>query len=126
MTKRERHNARMREDRKKHGDKRRAADRAAYDRNAERVYRQNIRRRYGLTEEQVDYVLAAAQCDICGDFSLGRKFTVDHCHDTGKVRGVLCLSCNVALGQFKDDPERLRAALLYLQNGGSDFFGRKA
>jgi hypothetical protein len=53
-------------------------------------------------------------CALCrGQF--GEKgFHVDHCHESLKVRGLLCVNCNVGLGCFQDDPERLRAAIEYL------------
>ena len=41
---------------------------------------------------------------------------VDHCHDTNRVRGLLCTNCNVAIGHMKDDVERLRAAISYLED----------
>ncbi len=42
------------------------------------------------------------------------KAVVDHCHKSGKVRGVLCNGCNIGLGAFEENPDRLRAALEYL------------
>jgi hypothetical protein len=46
-----------------------------------------------------------------------RQWVVDHNHDTGEVRGILCHSCNTALGRFGDDVWLLQAALDYLKKG---------
>ena len=51
-------------------------------------------------------------CAICGDAA---PLCWDHCHTTGKDRGMLCRSCNVGLGHFRDDPARLRKAASYLR-----------
>lgn len=53
------------------------------------------------------------KCVICGKVDR-RRLSVDHCHKTGKVRGLLCHSCNVALGLFKDDIKLLKKAIIYL------------
>lgn len=50
-------------------------------------------------------------CVICGD----EDVVLDHCHVSGKIRGALCQRCNMGLGQFQDDPNRLRAAALYIE-----------
>lgn len=59
------------------------------------------------------------RCAICGGTDPGGSknvhFAIDHCHETGTVRGLLCAPCNQALGLFKDNPERLRAAAEYLE-----------
>lgn len=76
------------------------------------------RSRYGLTIEEAD-AMRAAGCWICGateDDAPGRhgRLHIDHCHETGRVRGALCHRCNVGLGQFRHDAELLRRALEYL------------
>jgi len=63
--------------------------------------------------------LLAAQggeCAICGCELVAGAANVDHCHGTGQIRGVLCKACNVGLGHFKDDPERLERAAKYLND----------
>jgi hypothetical protein len=52
-------------------------------------------------------------CQICNQTDR-RELCVDHCHSTGKVRGLLCDPCNKALGLFKDSPELLNSAIKYL------------
>lgn len=72
------------------------------------------RMKYGITEAEHRRLMSSG-CHICG--TKERRLHVDHDHTTGAVRGALCLLCNVAIGNFKDDPELLRRALSYL--GGS-------
>jgi len=56
-------------------------------------------------------------CAICGTDTPGGKgqFHADHDHETNQPRGVLCHNCNIALGNFRDNPEILRAAVEYLE-----------
>ena len=56
-------------------------------------------------------------CAICHISTPRGKNTwhVDHNHKTGRVRGVLCITCNIALGMLHDDPDRARAAAYYLE-----------
>lgn len=75
---------------------------------------------YGLTSDQyLDmYEAQAGCCRICGEGGEtfgGRRLHVDHNHETGAVRGLLCGLCNSALGKFKDSPELLRRAASYLE-----------
>lgn len=77
--------------------------------------------KYGLSKE--DYInllnVQENKCKICLEkFKSTDRYNspcVDHCHDTGKVRGLLCHSCNKALGGFKDNIELLENAILYLK-----------
>lgn len=116
-------NARMRADRLVNGEQRRKSDREAYRRRAHDVYIVTLKRKFGLTDEQAEWVAAAHVCDLCGSDRGERKLVVDHCHETGVNRGVLCSNCNVALGQFKDDPALMRRAADHIERGGSGFFG---
>jgi hypothetical protein len=79
----------------------------------------NLRKHYGLGLVQYEQLKATqdGRCAICGtDDPKGRgDFHVDHCHETGAIRGLLCHFCNVALGNFKDDIARLEAAIEYLR-----------
>lgn len=76
-----------------------------------------LKRKYGMTPEEYDAMLAAqgGGCAICtappGD---KRLLPVDHCHETGTKRGILCSNCNTALGLMQDDRERLLRAVEYL------------
>lgn len=71
---------------------------------------------YGLTVEEYDTILAAqgGMCAICEGSPGARRLHVDHDHETGRVRGLLCLSCNTLLGNAHDQPSILAAALEYL------------
>lgn len=78
-----------------------------------------LQKRYGITFDRYDEILEKQdnRCAICACQACpsGRSFAVDHDHDTGEVRGLLCKDCNIGLGMFKDDKERLRSAALYLE-----------
>ncbi len=85
-------------------------------------YRRRQRlKRYGITPEEYDRILAAqgGGCGICGGpLPPYRTFyEIDHDHFTGLVRGLLCPNCNLGLGQFQDSKELLLRALAYLKDG---------
>jgi hypothetical protein len=78
-----------------------------------------LRRNYGITPEAFDAMLKsqAYRCDACLErLDLGAKTHVDHDHATGLIRGILCHSCNLALGRVKDDPWILRSLARYLED----------
>lgn len=56
----------------------------------------------------------AGLCQVC-NLKLGEDVVVDHCHDTGKVRGLLHNGCNLALGMLGDDVDNLYRGMLYLK-----------
>lgn len=73
-------------------------------------------RRYGIGAAEVEGMIErqGGACLICLR-PLGDKPHVDHCHETGQVRGVLCFNCNGGLGQFRDDAALLLRAVEYLR-----------
>lgn len=79
----------------------------------ERTY--HLRRRYGITAETADLMFAeqGGLCAICQEAAAEH---VDHDHETGAVRALLCFNCNGGLGQFRDDPAVLRAAADYVEH----------
>ncbi len=96
-----------------------------YNRKWEQAHRQSGARReymrkywvkyqYGIDPEHLEYMLENQnfECAICKSYLT--KPCVDHNHETGKVRGLLCDSCNQGLGRFEDDHELLVAATKYL------------
>lgn len=83
----------------------------------------HLRREYGITIEAYEWMLAAqgGGCAICGATrgnSRRKRLAVDHDHTTGRVRGLLCYQCNSLVGNAKDDPEVLSAAIVYLVANG--------
>ncbi|MFI0446134.1 endonuclease VII domain-containing protein [Actinomadura sp. 6N118] len=79
-----------------------------------------LKLRYGITEQDVER-MAAQQGGLCAICLSSAAKHVDHDHKTGKVRGLLCFSCNGALGQFGDDSRRMRAAAAYLERHPKGF-----
>jgi hypothetical protein len=78
----------------------------------------HYRVKYNMTREDRQNLIDQqnGQCAICGYFFKSEKHThIDHCHTTGKIRGILCSYCNVALGLLKDSPEILENAIKYLK-----------
>lgn len=74
----------------------------------------HLKHHYGLTEAERDQMVASRMglCIICLKATAAH---VDHCHKTGRVRGVLCFNCNSAIGKLGDDPDAVRRAAAYLE-----------
>ncbi|MEV0369729.1 endonuclease VII domain-containing protein [Streptomyces sp. NPDC050636] len=72
------------------------------------------RRKYGMTEAQRDEMIAS-QMALCAICLKAPAVHVDHCHKTGRVRGVLCFNCNSGLGLLRDDPAAVNRAADYLE-----------
>lgn len=78
-------------------------------------HQKHMRRQYGISWAEFDELELAQEgrCLLCR--SKPDRWHVDHDHRTGKVRALLCHKCNVGLGWFDDDPEKLRRAASYLE-----------
>lgn len=74
----------------------------------------HLRQRYGIGGKEVDELLAE-QGGVCAICSAADPEHVDHDHDTGYIRGILCFNCNGGLGQFRDDIDYLTNAIDYLR-----------
>jgi len=75
----------------------------------------NLKHRYGITEEDYNKMAERQKycCQICDSKPI-KPLYVDHCHNTNKIRGLLCHKCNVALGHMNDDPKQLLKAVEYI------------
>lgn len=114
----------------KEKEKRRATRRAYYLANRDRilagqklayanrgpVYSRHLRRAYGLSLADLERLIRGqgGACAICRVELI--EPVVDHEHLSGLIRGALCLQCNSGIGFFKDDPEKMLAAIAYLAN----------
>jgi Recombination endonuclease VII len=95
-------------------------------RNHRDVYRvYELKRKYGMSLEEFNAMFASqdGKCAICGktDFKGNirwKNLCVDHDHQTGKNRGLLCHRCNASIGYFEDDPGLLMKAIEYLRRHG--------
>jgi hypothetical protein len=91
-----------------------------YKKNKEKSRSYSLKNLYGLTLEQFDAMKNAqgGSCKICKthESNLKRRLFVDHCHETGYVRGLLCQSCNTMIGNAKDNILVLQSAINYLSS----------
>jgi hypothetical protein len=104
--------------------RRKAAGRPLANKTPEQVWSHSLKKRYGITPADWNQMFReqGGVCAICRkEFAETNQAgnhkdnaVVDHCHKTGKVRGLLCPHCNLGLGHFMDSPKILQAALLYL------------
>jgi hypothetical protein len=79
----------------------------------------HVRYKYGIDQAEVERLIESqgGRCAICGGErnGPGKRLHIDHCHDTGKVRGMLCAKCNTAVGLLDNDPARAEQLARYLR-----------
>jgi hypothetical protein len=110
----------VRETRERNPERHRAGSRRWAANNPRKVKNTILKRMYGITIDEYEAMLVkqGGGCAICGQKEPGGNaghLHVDHCHDTKKVRGLLCGSCNNGLGRFVHRIDLLLAAIKYLQ-----------
>ncbi len=83
-------------------------------------YRRDINSKYGMSirERQLLLIKQNHKCAICGipEMEMMCRLSIDHCHKTGAVRGLLCKKCNLAIGNMMDNIGILQNAITYLEN----------
>lgn len=86
------------------------------------TYRSEIRRGYyrkfDFSDATIKELISEGVCTICGNN--GPNLSIDHDHKSNQVRGLLCMNCNIGIGHFKDDPELLEFARIYLLAAKND------
>lgn len=91
-----------------------------YEKNKDRYLNAEYKRKYGISLEQYNTLLFFQDdcCAICGtnQSNFSKKLSIDHDHKTGKIRGLLCRSCNLLLSDSKDSVEILSSAVGYLKD----------
>lgn len=90
-----------------------------YESRSESYFRNYlIKRNFGISILEYNEMLKSQnyKCAICGidRNNYKREFSIDHCHNTGKIRGLLCTNCNTGIGMFKDNITTLHSAIKYL------------
>ncbi len=95
---------------------------------AETDLRSHLKKRFGISIEIYRSIFKEQRerCGICrtpilliaikGDAGMKGRAHVDHCHKTGRIRGLLCSRCNLGIGLFLDSSDRLRRAVAYLRS----------
>lgn len=93
----------------------------------DRVHRLRKAKKYGITVNQLETLEQIASCAICDQQLCWNPKTrgsndavIDHCHDSGDVRGVLCRKCNSGIGFLNDDASTVRNALNYLERADKE------
>jgi Recombination endonuclease VII len=100
----------------------RAYDRKKYYEHNDEWRNQNYIRRYGISLQEYNAKLEEQNnvCKLClSSCTTGRRLAVDHCHTTGKVRGLLCKNCNQALGLFKESADLIEKAADYIKENSN-------
>ncbi len=95
-----------------------------YEKNKDKAASRGLYKRYGITLEDYDNMLMEqnGNCFICEKSHklFTKRLAVDHCHVTGKVRKLLCVGCNTSLGLLKEDLDRVKKLMKYIEENDAD------
>lgn len=82
----------------------------------EHRYNEQLKDKYGISIEEYNtlYHKQGGVCGICHGKCSRSRLSVDHCHETGRIRGLLCAKCNRGLGFFNDNPVLIKRAIKWL------------
>ena len=93
-------------------------ERGYYEKNSDTIFENYLKRTYNIDLNKYNSLFEeqSGVCAICKQECVsGRKLAVDHNHDTGEVRGLLCCRCNRGIGNLDDSLDKLKSAVLYLE-----------
>jgi len=84
----------------------------------EKSHERRVQITYGLRPGEYQMMLEKqdGRCAICGNKPVTIRLAVDHDHQTGRVRGLLCRRCNRALGLWEGDPQKMRNLIAYVRD----------
>lgn len=110
-----------REWRKTNPDRARFLWRRSVARNRNKINERQRFKRHGITLDEYNKILESQNslCAICYDSLVSNRKHLDHCHNSNKIRGILCSKCNHGLGLFRDNPQLLANAIYYLSKHSS-------
>lgn len=92
-----------------------AGNKANYYKTKKQKHTKYVARTYNIDYDSL-LALQGGACAICRTTNSGKRmFHIDHCHTTGKVRGLLCSNCNVGIGNLRDNIDILKSAVAYLE-----------
>ena len=105
-----------------HKEKLKTKHKEYYNKHKEEFKKYHLKNRYSLSISKFNNLLLAQnmKCAICKeplDLQNPHNVNIDHDHKTGKIRGILCNKCNVAIGLLRDNPEYAYSAFIYLKKG---------
>lgn len=88
-----------------------------FDKNAKKSRQKKLKYNYGITIDEYNamYEAQGGVCAICGNPNGEKNLCVDHDHNSGKIRGLLCTDCNVGIGRLRDNLSIIQKAFLYIE-----------